>query len=446
MTLFSLIFPLTLAASPMAVDTVPAADLIAEPAHIAAADPASQAERAADEALDAVTVEELRRFALVFREVQRSHVEPVSEQQLMEAAIRGLLTGLDPHSAYLDKQELGALNEDASGAYGGLGLEVQVRDGVLRVVAAIDDTPAALGGLKSGDIIVRIDGTPLEGDVMSRAVDRLRGTPGTQITLTVMRDAAEPFDVTLKREVIKISSVRSRWLSDSVGYVRISTFQADTASALNRAVSRLQKSASLDGLVLDLRSNPGGLLQAAVGVADAFVERGTLVSTRGRQSLATMQFSATAGDLLKGAPLVVLIDGGSASAAEIVAGALQDHRRGLVVGQRSFGKGSVQSVLPLANGDGVKLTTARYYTPSDRSIQAEGIVPDVELPDVEFKRSNAAQRRTSEADLPGHLERGAARQGAADTGRPTIEGPGDDYALTEALHILRALIAQRKTS
>jgi carboxyl-terminal processing protease len=429
MTLLSLLFPLALSATP-----------VAPPERVEPAEPEAAALQTDD-----VTVEELRRFALVFREVQRSYVEPVSERQLMEAAIRGLLTGLDPHSAYLDQDELGSLNEDATGAYGGLGLEVQVRDGVLRVVAAIDDTPAALGGLKSGDVIVGIDGTPLEGDVMSRAVDRLRGTPGTEITLTVMREAADPFDVTLKREIIKVSSVRSRWLSERIGYVRISTFQSDTATALTRAVQKLQKPIPLDGLVLDLRSNPGGLLQAAVGVVDAFVERGQIVSTRGRQPVAAMQFSAEPGDLLNGAPLVVLIDGGSASASEIVAGALQDHRRGLIVGQRSFGKGSVQSVLPLANGDGVKLTTARYYTPSDRSIQAQGIVPDVELPDVEFKRSESGPRLTSEADLAGHLGGGTAtteRKSAA--AQPTVEGPGDDYALTEASHIIRALVAQRK--
>lgn len=401
---------------------------------------------AATSAEGAVTVEELRRFALVFREVQRSYVEPVTERQLMEAAIRGLLGRLDPHSTYLDQRQLGELNEDATGSYAGLGLEVQVRDGALRVVAAIDDTPAAAAGLRNGDVIARINGAPLEGEQLYGAVEGMRGEPGSQVTLTILREGAEAFEVTLTRQLVRVDSVRSRWLAPDIAYLRISTFQADTASSLNQQMASLGKQGAPRGLVLDLRSNPGGLLQAAVAVVDAFVEKGAIVSTRGRQPVAAMSFSASPGDLLKGAPLVVLIDNGSASASEIVAGALQDLGRALVVGQRSFGKGSVQSILPLANGDGVKLTTARYYTPKDRSIQAEGIVPDIELPEAEFRRNEGGGlRRTTEADLPNHLGNtnaaAAIDQGAAGQ----IEGPGDDYPLTEATHILKALIARQKS-
>lgn len=416
-------------------------EVAAESSEVAAAPSGADAQVAED----AVTIEELRRFALVFREVQRSYVEPVTERQLMEAAIRGLLGRLDPHSTYLDQAQLGQLNEDATGSYAGLGLEVQVRDGALRIVAAIDDTPAAQAGLKTGDVIARIDGAPLEGEALYDAVDSMRGDPGSQVTLTILRDGADPFEVTLTRELVRVDSVRARWLDPGIAYLRIATFQADTAASLNRQLDLLGKQQAPRGLVLDLRSNPGGLLQAAVAVVDAFVEKGAIVSTRGRQPVASMSFSASPGDLLKGAPIVVLIDNGSASASEIVAGALQDLDRALVVGQRSFGKGSVQSILPLANGDGVKLTTARYYTPDDRSIQAEGIVPDIELPDAEFRRSAGGLRRTTEADLRNHLGNAGAGAAAAKPAAPAIEGPGDDYALTEATHILKALIAQRKS-
>lgn len=392
-------------------------------------------------ATDAVTLEELRRFVLVFREVQRAHVEPVSERELMEAAIRGLLSGLDPHSDYLDQDELQALNEDASGEYGGLGLELQVREGALRVVAAIDDTPAAKAGLQTGDLILRIDGTPLEGAALLGAVDRLRGAPGSRLQLTVQRGGETPFVVELQREVIKVSSVRTRWLAPDLAWLRISSFQYDTGADVAKAIRGLRERRAVAGLVLDLRSNPGGLLQAAVETADGFLEQGRIVSTRGRLPVASMSFDAKPGDLLQGAPLVVLIDGGSASAAEIVAGALQDHRRAVVVGQPSFGKGSVQSILPLANGDGVKLTTARYYTPQDRSIQAEGIVPDVELPDVHFERVApvAATRRTREADLAGRLDSASPHAAVAASDQES-QGAGNDYALNEALHILRALV------
>jgi carboxyl-terminal processing protease len=401
--------------------------------------------RAAPEKL--VEVNDLRAFAAVFREVRRSYVEPVDSSELMQAAIRGLLADLDPHSEYLETEQMMALQDDTSGSYAGLGLEVQMLDGMLTVISPIDETPAARAGMRSGDVIVEIDGVPLDVDTTGEAVELLRGEPGSKVQLSVFREGAEPFRVQLTRELINVASVRSRRLADGIGYVRISQFQEDTGPQTVKAIGRLQVVRPLQGLILDLRSNPGGLLTAAVEVSDVFLDAGVIVSTRGRISQTQATLEAGAGDLLAGAPIVVLVDGGTASAAEIVAGALQDHQRALVVGRQTFGKGSVQTILPLENGEALKLTTARYYTPAGRAIQAQGIDPDVVLADAEFKRVAAPERRLSEADLRGHLEAeiedaketgsGEDATGAAPAG---FEGPGDDYALTEALSIVQALV------
>ncbi len=352
-----------------------------------------------------VPLDEIRRFVGVYNAVRAAYVDPVDDKKLMQSAVRGLLLELDPHSTYFDKEDAEAFDEQTSGAYEGIGVEVLQQDNTLKVVSPIDDTPAARAGLKAGDLIVAIDGTPINA---IDASEPLRGKAGSSVVLTIARGEQKPFDVTVMRETIRVTSVRSRMLEPGYGYIRISTFQADTGADFQKQLNQLQAQAGgkLKGLVLDLRSNPGGLLTAAVQVADDLLEKGGIVSTRGRISISDARFDATPGDLLKGAPMVVLADAGSASASEVLAGALRDNGRARVVGSRSFGKGSVQTVLPLDNGDSVKLTTARYYTPSGRSIQATGIVPDVELmPDPADAPSDlpASLSDYSEAKLPGHL-------------------------------------------
>lgn len=401
-----------------------------------------EATATADEAApeEDVSIEDIRVFTAVFREVQRSYVEPIGARPLMKSAIRGLLAGLDPHSAYLEKSEMRALSDDASGQYGGLGVEVQVRGGQLIVVAPIDDTPASRAGILSGDVITRIDDEHIGTENASSAIDSMRGAPGSKVRLTVQRGNQAPLEMELTREIIAIAAVRARLLAPGYGYLRIAAFQSNTAQEVAKRVAGLVKpSAPLEGLVLDLRSNPGGLFDAAVQVSDLFMESGVIVSTRGRVLVSASEFSAGPGDVLQGAPLVVLVDGGSASASEIVAGALQDSKRALILGQRSFGKGSVQSVLPLESGEAIKLTTALYYTPSGRSIQADGIEPDVQLLPLELRPLSGSGQNISEADLPGHLRNGNG------PGRRSNQNDDDisDNVLREALHILRALVRSK---
>ena len=355
-----------------------------------------------------VPLEEIRRYVAVYNAVRAAYVDPVDDKKLMQSAIRGLLLDLDPHSTYFDKKDAEAFDEQASGAYDGIGVELlQQADNTLKVIAPIDDTPAARAGVKAGDIIIALDGKPISA---IEAMEPLRGAPGTTLVLTLLRDGKEqPFDLSVTRETIRITSVRSRMLEPGYGYVRISTFQADTGADFQKHIGQLQAQAGgkLKGLVLDLRSNPGGLLTAAVQVADDLLDKGGIVSTRGRISISDARFDATPGDLMNGAPVIVLADGGSASASEVLAGALRDNKRARVIGSRTFGKGSVQTVLPLDNGDSVKLTTARYYTPSGKSIQATGIVPDVELAPTPTEGDNEGSPSLadfSEAKLPGHLQ------------------------------------------
>lgn len=351
-----------------------------------------------------VPLDEIRRYVGVYNAVREGYVDEVEDRDLMQSAIRGLLLDLDPHSAYLDKRDAEAFDEGTSGAYDGIGVEVmQLPDGSVRVIAAIDDTPAAKAGIRSGDVITAVDGKPLtpashEGD------GPLRGPPGTSVMVTVLREGEDaPLEVRVDRETIRVASVRSRMLEPGYGYVRIAAFQADTAADFQRAAQGLQQQAGgrLRGLVLDVRSNPGGLLTSAVQIADDLLETGGIVSTRGRVPVSDAEFSATPGDLLAGAPVVVLVDAGSASASEVLAGALRDNDRARIVGSRSFGKGSVQTVIPLDNGDAIKLTTARYYTPSGKSIQARGIEPDVVLKPEDAPASRRGEY--TEAMLPGHL-------------------------------------------
>jgi len=356
---------------------------------------------AAESVPSKVPLDEIRRYVAVFNAVKEAYVVPVDDKKLMHSAIRGLLLDLDPHSTYFDKEDAAAFDEQATGAYDGVGVELlQQPDNTLRVIAPIDDTPAAKAGIKAGDVIVAIDGKPISAE---GGMEPLRGAPGSKLTLTLIREGKpKPFDVTLVRETIRVASVRSRMLEPGYGYLRISTFQADTGADFQRNLDKLQAGGKLSGLVLDLRSNPGGLLVSAVQVADDLLDKGNIVTTRGRIAVSDSKFDATPGDRLQGAPLMVLVDAGSASAAEVLAGALRDNNRARVIGSRTFGKGSVQTVLPLDNGDSVKLTTARYYTPSGKSIQASGIVPDVVLK-PEAAKDAATPFDYSEAALPGHL-------------------------------------------
>lgn len=349
-----------------------------------------------------VPLAEIRRFVSVYNAIREAYVEPVPDDKLMHSALRGLLLNLDPHSVYFDKDAARDFNQDASGAYDGVGLELQQQPGpVLKIIAPIEGGPGDRGGLKSGDVITAIDGKPITDADGSTP---LRGEAGSPVKLTIYREGKDkPFDVTLVRERIRLQSVRQRMLEPGYGYVRVASFQSGTAEDFTKAVTALvaQSGGKLKGLVIDLRSNPGGLLTGAVQMADDLLDSGVIVSTRGRLKGGDTSFSATRGDVLSGAPVVVLVDAGSASASEVVAGALRDHKRARIVGSRTFGKGSVQTLLPLDNGDAIKLTTARYYTPSGRSIQGVGIAPDVQLHPEGATADEIA--RFNEASLPGHL-------------------------------------------
>ena len=349
-----------------------------------------------------VPLDEIRRYVMVYNAIKQAYVDPVDDHALMQSAVRGLLLDLDPHSAYLRKADADEFNEFTRGAYDGVGLELQqLPEGGLRIIAPLDDSPADRAGLRSGDRIISIDGKQLGAGDADSSVP-LRGAAGSKVVLEVVRKGTpKPFEVNLVRETIRTSSVRSKMLEPGFGYVRVSSFQAATAADFVRALETLQKSGPLRGLLIDLRSNPGGLLVGAVQIADELLDAGEIVSTRGREAIGNSRFDATPGDRMNGAPIVLLVDAGSASAAEVLAGALHDNKRATVVGSRTFGKGSVQTLLPLDNGDSVKLTTARYYTPSGHSIQALGIVPDIVL---KPEGGDPSARPVSEAALRGHLQ------------------------------------------
>lgn len=397
-------------------------------------------------------LDELRTFTDVLVRVKQDYVEPVKDKTLLESAIRGMLAGLDPHSAYLDKQEYQDLQVGTRGEFGGLGIEVGMENGFVKVVAPIDDTPAAKAGIQTGDLIIRIDDKPVKGMTLSDAVTLMRGDPGTVIKLTVVRENKEkPFDVKIKRAVIKVKSVKSRILEPGFAYLRITQFQSHTGNDARAALDDLkeQSDGKLQGLVLDLRNNPGGVLNAAVEVADAFLTKGLIVYTKGRIDSSDMSFSATPNDLIGGAPMIVLVNGGSASASEIVAGALQDHKRAVIMGSKTFGKGSVQTILPLRDGSAIKLTTARYYTPNGRSIQAEGIVPDVAVANVKVtKAADSGVGMLTEADLSRHLRNGQNAQPNDQTAELAAEKnlASKDYVLSEALNLLKGLTILKSRS
>ena len=388
-------------------------------------------------------LEELRAFTEVFGKIKSEYVDQVDDATLLQDAIEGMLAGLDPHSALLDPEAFQEMRISTEGKFGGIGIEITAEDGFIKVVAPIDDTPAERAGIRSGDTIVMLDGAPLRNLPVREAVERMRGVPGTEIVLTISREGdLDTFDVPLTRAVIQVASVKGEMLEDGFGYIRITNFQSDTGSNLRAQIEQLQQEneGTLHGLILDLRNNPGGVLHGAVEVSDVFLPEGLVVSTRGRNAANNHGFSATTEDATGDMPLVVLVNGGSASSAEIVAGALQDHKRAIILGSRTFGKGSVQTVIPTNNGGALKLTTARYYTPSGRSIQARGIAPDIV---VEANPPNAHSqgewngRELREADLDGHLENdgvGERETPTADSGLATR-----DHQVGAALDLLKGM-------
>jgi carboxyl-terminal processing protease len=403
------------------------------------------------------TYRQLDLFGEVFERVRADYVEEVTDEQLIESAINGMLSSLDPHSSYMNPKNFRDMQVQVRGEFGGLGIEVTMENGLIKVVSPIDDTPAAKAGLKPGDFITHLDGEPVLGLSLNEAVERMRGPIASDIKLTIRREGRDAFDVTLTRAVVKIQSVKSHLEGADIGYVRITSFNEQADSGLQSALKALKAQAGdrLAGIVLDLRNNPGGLLDQAIAVSDDFLDKGEIVSTRGRHSEDAARYNAKPGDLTGGLPVVVLINGGSASASEIVAGALQDHHRAVLLGTRSFGKGSVQTIIQLPGHGAMRLTTARYYTPSGRSIQAKGIEPDITVEPAKIEKIAVAEGR-HEADLRGALKNtdpGAAKpQGtnvppgtkpaapqeslAVD---PNVLGTAEDYQLARALDMLRGV-------
>jgi carboxyl-terminal processing protease len=407
-------------------------------------------------------LDDLRKFAEVFGRIKDAYVEEVGDQKLLESAIKGMLSDLDPHSTYLTPKDYERLEESTSGEFGGLGIEVGMEDGFVKVISPIDDTPAQKAGVKAGDLIVKLGDQPVKGMSLEEAVKVMRGKPGTTLTLTIIREGESgPIEIDVERAVIKVASVKSRMIENGYGYVRITQFQADTGSQFSDALKSLEKKhgSSLDGLVIDLRNNPGGILQAAVEASDALLSEGLIVYTEGRIQSSRLRFNANAGEIMPETPIVVLINGGSASASEIMAGALQDQERAVIMGTQSFGKGSVQTVIPLDETHAIKLTTARYYTPDGRSIQAKGISPDIEVKPAELTELEG-QSFFTEADLAGHLEGQNEEKGKPKTTedggqKPTKQSPekeGDqsmspverDYQLRSALNLLKGLNILKK--
>ena len=392
-----------------------------------------------------IPFEDLQAFTDVLSRIKSDYVEGVDDKKLIEDAIRGMLSGLDPHSAYLNISEFADLKVGTTGQFGGLGIEVGMENGFVKVISPIDDTPAARAGVQASDLIIKLDDKQVKGMTLNDAVKIMRGKPNTDIVLTIVRqNEPKPLVITITREVIRVKSVKNRMLEPGYGYVRITNFQSRTATDLLKAISDLQKEATLEGLILDLRNNPGGVLTGAVNVSDAFIDDGLIVYTEGRIDDSSHRYPATPGDSLNGAPLVVLINGGSASASEIVAGALQDHKRAIIMGTKSFGKGSVQTIQELRNGSAVKLTTARYFTPNGRSIQARGIVPDISLNTLKITTSDKSEAATfSESDLDGRLSNPNGDSDdtgdSANTTEDTAKLAETDFQLFEALNLLKGL-------
>lgn len=396
-------------------------------------------------------LEDLRTFTRVYDHVRNGYVEDISDAQLLEYAIKGMIAELDPHSAYLDKEAFADLQAHTSGQFGGVGLEVSLVEGFIKVVAPLDGTPSAKAGILPGDVIIRIDDQPVKGMDLNKATNLLRGAKDTSVKLTVMREGVDqPLDFDLVRDIIKLESVRTRLLEDDYFYIRVAQFQVNTGKDIDKKLlEQLKKNPNTKGIILDLRNNPGGVLQASVEVADSFLNGGLVVYTQGRLENSNISYNANTGDLTNGMPLVVLINDGSASASEIVAGALQDHKRAVIMGTRSFGKGSVQSVIPINNDRAIKLTTALYFTPNGRSIQAQGIEPDVNVERV--KITDIQQGDTTEADLAGHLYnvKGGSESNSKMRKQKRITSAEllkEDNQLHEALNLLKGLAIFRQAS
>lgn len=393
------------------------------------------------------TYELLNIFGEVMERTKAQYVEEESDKKLIESALNGMLTSLDPHSSYLNEEDYKYMNEQTSGKFGGLGIEITMENGIVKVVSPIDDTPAAKAGIQAGDFITDIDNDTVIGLTLNEVVTKLRGKPGTKVKITVRRTGEKPFDVDLTRDIIKIKSVKSEIKNNDILYVRISAFNEDVDKEVNEAMEDAQKKLNnkLSGMVLDVRNNPGGLLDQAVKVSDLFLERGEIVSTRSRNEEDTIKYSATPGDIAKGLPIVVMINEGSASASEITAGALQDHHRAVILGQKSFGKGSVQTVIPLRNKGAMRLTTARYYTPSGRSIQAKGIEPDIEVKQAKLEEIKSYGLNLSEADLKGALKNEQSSENPNTNKKSDKETDTEkdkkatDYQLIRALDLVKAL-------
>ena len=395
-----------------------------------------------------IPFEDLQAFTEVFSRVKSDYVESVDDKKLIEDAIRGMLSGLDPHSAFLNTSEFTDLKIGTTGQFGGLGIEVGMENGFVKVISPIDDTPAARAGIQASDLIIKLDDKPVKGLTLNEAVKIMRGKPNTDIVLTIVREGeSQPLVFTITREIIRVKSVKNRMLEPGYGYIRITNFQSRTTTDLLKAISDLQKQERLKGMVLDLRNNPGGVLNGAVGVSDAFIGNGLIVYTEGRIDDSSHRYVATPGDSLNGAPLVVLINGGSASASEIVAGAIQDHKRGIIMGTKSFGKGSVQTIQELRNGSAVKLTTARYFTPNGRSIQAKGIEPDIILSTLRLSSTDEKSGKGySENDLQGRLSNPNGDEDDNDESSSDESEKEDteklaqtDFQLFEALNLLKGL-------
>src|SRR5437899_113138 len=400
------------------------------------------APQASTSANTAETYKQLNLFGDVLEIVRNGYADEVKDDQLVEGAINGMLTALDPHSNYLNSKNFNDMKVQTRGEFGGLGIEVSMESALVKVVSPIDDTPAARAGLKPGDLITHLDGNAVQGLTLPEAVEKMRGPVNSEITLTVRREGQEPFDVKLTRAIIKIQSVRSHIEGNNIGYIRVTSFNEQTDVGLNNAMKNLKQQANnkLIGVILDLRNNPGGLLDQAVAVSDAFLEKGEIVSTRGKRAEEAQRYNARPGDIASGLPVAVLINGGSASASEIVAGALQDHHRAVLIGTKSFGKGSVQTIIPLAGHGAMRLTTARYYTPPGRSIQAKGSDPDILVEAAKItnddKGAKDADKTAKAGDKKDDKSEATAEPGAID---PAIMGTADDYQLARAVDMIRGI-------
>jgi carboxyl-terminal processing protease len=397
---------------------------------------------------DADTYELLNLFGEVLERAKVSYVEEVTDKKLIESAINGMLSSLDPHSGYLDAEGFKYMSEQTKGKFGGLGIEVTMDNGLVKVVSPIDDTPAAKAGLKAGDYITNIDDETVVGMTLNEAVSKLRGKIGTKVKLSIRRINSKPIEVTIIRQEIKIQSVKSEIKEDAVSYIRISSFTEDIDKSVTEAIEKAKKNLKNNflGIVIDVRNNPGGLLDQAVAVSDLFLEKGEIVSTRSRNESDTVKFMATEGDIAKGLPIVVLINEGSASASEILAGALQDHHRAIILGEKSFGKGSVQTVIPLRDYGAMRITTARYYTPSGRSIQAKGIEPDIEVKPAKVEELESYALNISEAELKNALKNDNEESNEKSKKNKKSKEDLEDYQLTRALDLVKALALYANTS